>query len=91
MARPGHNARNQVQVLGKIRGPGKSPEGTAIRKQLKNIFMKTRNFIMLSAVLACVFAACEKENGNDRGNGGDNEQNETVQTVSGTWEAGTTV
>lgn len=53
--------------------------------------MKTRNFIMLSAALACVFAACEKENGNDRGNGGDNEQNETVQTVSGTWEAGTTV
>ena len=54
--------------------------------------MKTRNFIMLSAALAFIFAACEKENGSNTGNGGDGQQtDETVQTVSGVWEAGTTV
>ena len=59
--------------------------------------MKTKNFIMLSAALAFIFAACEKENGSNPGNGdnnggdGNQQTEETVQTVSGVWEAGTTV
>ena len=59
--------------------------------------MKTKNFIMLSAALAFIFAACEKENGSNTGNGdnnggdGNQQTEETVQTVSGVWEAGTTV
>ena len=52
---------------------------------------------MLSAALAFIFAACEKENGSNTGNGdnnggdGNQQTEETVQTVSGVWEAGTTV
>lgn len=47
---------------------------------------------MLSAALAFVFAACEKENGNGKGNGetpGTTE--ETVRILTGTLESGTTL
>ena len=54
--------------------------------------MKTRNIIMLSAAMAFVLSACEKENGNNSGNGDNSGQGDgTVQTVSGTWETGSTI
>ena len=55
--------------------------------------MKIFNFIVLSAAIPFMFAACEKEN-NPSGNGGNNNngsQTETVQIVTGTWTAGATV
>ena len=51
--------------------------------------MKNLNFIMLSAALAFILAACEKDNGT--GNDDNTLTEETVRTVSGTWETGTTV
>ena len=56
--------------------------------------MKTRNFIMYFAVLAFVFASCDKETENGDLGGGDGDgsgQVETVKEVSGTWEAGSTI
>ena len=96
MARTGDNRRCQIQIHGKINpvcGNGLIYLNFIhTENNTKQSIMKTRNFIMLSAALAFIFAACEKENGSNTGNGGDGQQtDETVQTVSGVWKAGTTV
>ena len=100
MARTGDNRRCQIQIHGKINpvcGNGLIYLNFIhTENNTKQSIMKTRNFIMLSAAFAFMFAACEKENGsnagNGSGNGGDGQQtDETVQTVSGVWESGTTV